>query len=664
MNIKITHKWLLDFIETDATPLEIQKYLSLCGPSVESVEETAGGDFVYDIEITSNRIDSASVYGIALECQAILPMFGKKAVLKNDPLQTYRLGKTVDANNDLLKVSFGSPDLCSRFTVAVMDNVSTKPSPDFIRERLSAVGIKVINNVVDISNYLMVTLGQPTHVFDYDKIAGHEMKMRESQKGEKITTLDGREITLHGGDIVIEDGTGELIDLCGIMGGLNSSFTEATRRVIFFVQTYNKSRIRRTSMTTGQRTIAATYFEKGLDEERVAPTLVYGVRLLEQYADAKQINSTIDIRTKKYVHRTILFTQADIDGKIGVHIEPVKVEHILRSLGFPLARKDNTYEVTVPSFRQYDVEIMEDIIEEIARIYGYHNLPNNLPPSTYVPQPPEFERLFTYQNRIKLFLKHLGLHEVLNYSMISEEMIRNFGLKPDGHLALANVLSEEIKFMRITLLPSLVKDIKINEGRRESLKLFELAKVYPPQDANLPGESYRLGVAVTTSFEDLKGIIEALVRELNQENYSFAAANKRWFTPLQADILVKGKPIGSLGQLRSSIKEANGIKSPCFLAELDFHDLIAGARTISTYRPLHPYAVVKLDVTYLSRPETSFAEIRSKAFSTSKMLTGIDVVSRFENNVTLRFYFSSPERNVTEEEAKSELSHIKTAAGI
>lgn len=664
MNIKITHRWLLDFLETDATPNEIQKYLSLCGPSVESVERTETGDFVYDIEITSNRIDSASVYGIALECQAILPMFGKRAVLKNDPLKTYRLGPTVGADNDVLRVKFGSPDLCSRFTVAVLDGIATKPSPDYIRERLDAIGIKVINNVVDISNYLMVTLGQPTHVFDYDKVGKHEMAMRESRKGEKITTLDGKEITLPGGDIVIEDGNGQLIDLCGIMGGLNSSFTNQTNRVILFVQTYNKSRVRRTSMSTGQRTIAATYFEKGLDEERVAPTLAYGLQLLEQYANAKQINGTVDIRTKAYQARTIAFSQSDVDAKIGVHIEPEKIERMLRALGFPMARKDDMYEVSVPSFRQYDVEIVEDIIEEIARIYGYHNLPNNLPPSTYVPQPPAFEKLFTNQNKIKLFLKHLGLHEVLNYSMISEDMIDSFGLNTNDHLMLSNVLSEDIKFMRTSLLPSLVKDIRMNEGRRETLKLFELAKVYLPEKGNLPQEVYKLALGVTTSYDDLKGIVEALVRELNIENSGFSVSDKPWFSTVQSELKIGGNTAGCLGQLKSGIKQGSGVKSECFLAELDLQTLINHSRTISNYKPLHPYSIVKLDVTYTSRPGLSFDQISRGAHQASPLLTAIEVVSRYEKNITLRFYFSSAVKNVTEDEAKEELLRIKKSAGI
>src|SRR3972149_5125369 len=198
-----------------------------------------------------------------------------------------------------LRVKIIDPNLVSRFTAIIFDQIVIKGSPDFIKDRLTRAGVKVINNVVDISNYLMITLGQPIHMFDYDKIADHRMIVRESKKGEKLVTLDEKEIVLPGGDIVIEDGSGKLIDLCGIMGGLNSAISSKTKRVLLFVQTYNKSKIRKTTMTTGQRTIAATFFEKGLDEERVVATTVNAAQLLEKYCYAKVVSKINDIYPKK-----------------------------------------------------------------------------------------------------------------------------------------------------------------------------------------------------------------------------------------------------------------------------------------------------------------------------------------------------------------------------
>ena len=644
MNIRITDSWLREYVATDATPYEIQKYLSLCGPSVESVEKTSDGDFVYEIEITSNRIDSASVFGIALECQAILPLFGKKAKLTLNPLEKYRLANGEMHCDASLQVKIQDPSLCSRFSAVVLDHIKTAPSPDFMQRRLRAIGIKVINNVVDISNYLMVSFGQPTHVFDFDKIGKGVMYLSESSKGEVLITLDGKRVVLPGGDIVVQDGNGELIDLCGIMGGLNSCFTDKTKRVLLFIQTYHKQRIRRTSLLTGQRTIAATYFEKGLDEERVETALSYGMELLTSYANAHVASKVTDIRSKKYTPRTIRFSLDEIHHKIGVKIESRQIDHILTSLGFGVKSSGHVYEVTVPSFRQYDVEIVEDIVEEVARIYGYHNLPNHLSPATYVKQPKAFEDLFVYQNKIKMYLKHIGLNEVLNYSMISLEMIEDLGLKPEDHLFLSNVMSEEIKYLRISLLPSLIRNIKINRGRRESLRLFELAKVYLKNEGNLPDEKYRLGIAVTTSYEDLKGIVEALLYELHIENRSFEPSDNRIFSSIKASLVIGGKRVGVLGKL-----------ADMYLAELDFEMIISYAKTISTYVPPHPYAVIKLDYTTILNKTLSFETFKEKAFHASKLLYKIEVVDRFKDKVTLRMYFSSPVRNITEEEAKKEL---------
>src|SRR3989344_7814165 len=242
------------------------------------------------------------------------------------------------------------------------------------------VGIKSINNIVDISNYLMIGLGQPTHIFDYEKIGKGIMKMRTSRRGEKIITLDEKEIILPGGDIVIEDGNGDLIDLCGIMGGLNSSFTDKTKRVLLFVQTYNKQLIRRTSMLTGQRTIAATYFEKGLDEERVEPTTIYGVELLEKYAGAKMASQIYDIYPNPYKPKKLSLSLNDVQRIIGIVLPKEQVIKILSGLGFKYhldheparlatrsvaGRRTKMLLFGVPSYRNRDVNIKEDLIEEV-----------------------------------------------------------------------------------------------------------------------------------------------------------------------------------------------------------------------------------------------------------------------------------------------------------
>lgn len=623
MNIKITYNWLLDYLETDASPYELQKYLSLSGPSIEKVEKITD-DYIFDIEIISNRIDTASVIGIAQEAAAILPLFGKKAKLKINPFEKYQFKnlKIKDKKYDL-KVKIEKDSLCSRFSAIVIENVKIGASPSFIQKRLQAAGIKVINNVVDISNYLMMTFGQPVHIFDFDEIKKGLMIMRESKKGEKIITLDKKEVVLPGGDIVIEDGEGRLIDLCGIMGGLNSSVTDKTKNVLLFVQTYNKEKIRKTTMTTGVRTVAATFFEKGLDEERVEMTLVFGVELLEKYAFGKTASKVFDIFKNPYKEKKIKTSYFFFERKIGVKIDKKIIKNILLNLGFKIEEKDDEIIASVPFYRKYDISIPEDLVEEVARIYGYNNLPNSFSPPVLVYQPESYEKFFNLSLKIKYFLKHLGLNEVINYSMISKKMIEDWGEDPKNYLKISNTISEEIEYMRQSLLPSLFKNIKDNQGKKEVLRFFEIAKVYHPRKNDLPEERYKLGIAVNTDYFDLKGIVEGLLKELNIDNFDF------------------------------QIKEKEGV----FMVEIEVDDLIKNYRQIALYKPINPYAVIKLDKTFDLSESLKYKDIKEKA-AKSKLVQKIEVVSLYKNKLTLRFYFSDSTKNLTEDEAKMELERI------
>lgn len=625
MNIKITHNWLLEYLDTDANPDEIQKYLSLSGPSIERVEKL-NDDYVYDIEIISNRIDTASVIGIAQEAVAILPMFGKKAILKTNPLNDLKFGQIKNTENFNLNVEIKNPDLVSRFTAIIYDGITIKDSPDFIKKRLTNVGVKVINNVVDISNYLMFTYGQPIHMFDYDKIKDHKMIVRESKKGEKLVTLDGKEIDLPGGDVVIEDGSGRLIDLCGIMGGANSAISNSTKRVVLFVQTYNKSKIRKTTMTTGQRTIAATFFEKGLDEDRVEATTVFASRMIENYCQGKAVSKIQDIYPAALKGKIIEIAEDYFEKLIGVKIDGKTIEKILVNLGFDVKKNGNVFSVSVPSSRKYDITIPEDLVEEVARIYGYHKLPNNLPPAVIVRQPEEFEKLFTVTSKIKYFLKHLGLNEVINYSMISKKMIEDSQLNLKDFLKLSNTISEEIERLRLTLLPSLYKNIVDNTGKKEVLRFFEIGKTYKPRKNDLPEETYKLALAVNTDYFDLKGVVEALFGELN---------------------INEGDNISPL------INEKSGV----FMTEINLQELIDNYRQVPKYKPINPFAVIKLDKTFTLTDKVTYKSIKDKAFK-SKLLQKIEVVSLFENKLTLRFYYSSASANITEDEAKKELALV------
>ena len=622
MNIKITYNWLLEYLDTDATPYDIQKYLSLCGPSVESVEKV-GSDYIFDIEITSNRIDTASVIGIDREACVILNRFGIKSKLKN-----VIIPKPNNVINTLPLIITDENKLCFRVVSVAMDNVITKNSPKYIKDRLEAIGIRSLNNIIDITNYVMIEYGHPTHVMDYDRIKTGKLIIRRAKKGETSVTLDGKKHNLDEQDVIADDGTGRIVDLLGIMGCENSVVTPDTKRVILFIESNNPHIIRHTSMKLGIRTVAATYDDKQVDSELTGVALNRLIQLFEELAEAKIASKLIDIYHEPKKPKSVSLKESDIERLIGVKIPKKESIEILSNLEFKLiSDKNELLTFRVPSFRSHDINIPEDIIEEVARVYGYQNIPSVLQPIVYVDQPKEMEDIFVFQNRIKIFLKHLGLNEVINYSMISKNLILDSGLKIDDHLRLSNSISTDIEFLRISLLPSLYKNIKDNSGRKEFLKFFEIAKVYLPKKGDLPEEVYRLGIAVNTNYLNLKGIVEALARELNNSGSVFD---------------------------KNSIQGKDGV----YTIEIDLKWLINNSCTVPDYKPIHPYAVIKLDKTFDLSPNLTY-EVILRSAQQSKLLQKVEVLTLYKNKLTLRFYYSLPERNITEEEAKNELEKLK-----
>lgn len=656
MNIKITHNWLKEYLETDATPEQIQKYLSLCGPSVESVTKTEN-DYIYDIEVTSNRIDTASVYGIAREAAAILPQYGIRAKLKQLLIpEPKKVEKSLP-----LSIS-DSSHLCRRILAIVIDTVSVKPSPQYMQDRLEAAGIRSLNNLVDVTNYVMTEIGYPTHVFDYDRIKTNTFILRYAKKNEEIITLDNKKYRLNEEDIIIDDGTGRVIDLPGIMGTENSVVTANTKRIIFFMESNNPTAIRKSSLRYGIRTVAATINEKSPDPETAKLALLRGIDLFQKVANGKVAGNIIDLYPTPQKIPAINLSYDFICERAGVAFKKQEIIRILKDLQFTILNEsENTFSVKPPTFRAVDVTIPEDIIEEVARVYGYQNIPGELPPMVFIKQPKESELIFSGQSKIKYFLKHIGLHEVMNYSMLSKEMIEAYDYDPKKYLRLSNTISEEIEYMRRTLLMSLVRNLKDNEGKREELRFFEIAKTYFPRENNLPEETFKLGIAVNTDFSDLKGILDGLFRELHIKDIIIKQSSEHMLfnKNLQGEIYIGDILVCVFGQLNKKYELAQQLTKPAYFAQLGFEELIKAAKQYPKYRPINQFATVKLDLTIEMKKDMTYEQIKKKSFELSKLLEDIEVVTLYKNKLSLRFYFSSIEKNITEEIAKEELKKIE-----
>ncbi|MFW6110312.1 MAG: phenylalanine--tRNA ligase subunit beta [Patescibacteria group bacterium] len=615
MNIIIPKTWLLDFLDTEASTKEISKYLSLCGFSVEDTKET-GKDTLFEIEITPNRPDALSVLGIARELGTILPRFGLKTKFEDTvaPLKLEPETKTLP-----LKINIEKPELAPRFTALVLDNINVKPSTQKVQNRLSAVGIRPLNNAIDVTNYLMIERGQPMHIFDYDKIKGTEMNLRESREGESIVTLDGVERNLPSGTIVIQDRE-RLIDLCGIRGGKNSGVSKQTERVVLFVQIYNPLKIRTITKKISFRTEAATRFEKGMDPQGVIPALTQAVHYLKQEANAKIASQLIDIENKKYKPHQVTVTKNQIQKYLGTELQTNKCTKILENLGFEFNIEDNTITATVPSWRAEDIEIYPDLIEEIARIYGYQNLPVNLPP---LPEKLHYEEpTFKQEKQIRTAMQGGGFLETYHYTLTSKETLVKSEMELNKSiLELKNPLTDDLTHLRPSLLPQMLETVAQNQFSREKLKLFKINRVFNTHPKKtLPTETQMLSAVIytqeekgNTHFFRLKGILQRIAKELNTKlRFSPVKKTYLWQAQKTAEIFAGEDKLGKVGQIKSMVTENFEIKGEIYATEINLEKLLKHANPRITYHPEPEFPPIIEDLTFLVSDRTLIGETINK----------------------------------------------------
>lgn len=640
MDIKISDNWLRDFLETPARPDDIARDLSLCGPSVERIEKI-GKDSVYDIEVTTNRVDEVGIYGIAREAAAILPRFGIKAKLKTivGESKKFTFVKSVpylDAKVD--------ETLCPRFTAVLIKNVKIGKSSENVVKRLEASGVRAINNIVDISNYIMLELGQPVHTFDYDKIKGSKMIVRESEKGESIQTLDGREFNLPGGDIVIEDGEGKLIDLAGIMGGALSMVDENTKNVLLFVQTYNPAKIRKTSMALAHRTMASSIFEKGTDTELVGASILRAIDLFESLTGGVPSKDILNIYPHPYKVSSVNIDLAFITKSLGVNISKKEITDYLSSLDFECSWSGDKLTAKVPSFRAKDVKGPEDLLEEIARIYGYHNLPSVIMAGE-IPVRSEDPK-FNFEKNLKNIVTGFGGTEVYTLSLVPRIYTA------EKHIKLRNPLGPETECLRTSLMPSIVETAKNNLGISEKFHLYEISNIYLPKVGDLPEERQTLaGIFYGYEFRSAKGVVEATLKRLNI-NASFKAEEDKGFDANKcAFIYHKNKLLGKVGVVENS---------DMVYYEFDVVSLFENISTPS-FKPIPKYPAQIEDITLNLPEKTRVGEIVSHISQASSKVKSVVLRDVYENSYTFRIFYQDSTRTLTNEDVEKIRKEIITS---
>lgn len=643
MNILVPDKWLRDYLKTDATSHQLKEYLSLCGPSVERIN-TVQGEIVYDIEVTGNRPDVMSIMGVAREAAAILPRFGIHARLQGDPYTTATT-KKIPGSKKLPLTITTDETVNPRWTSIVLNHVVIKPSPPWLAKRLEQIGIHPINNVVDITNYVMHAYGQPAHVFDYDTITDHTMILRESKKGETITTLDGKTHTLTGGDIVIEDGSGTLIDLCGIMGGANSSITKKTTRVVLFLQTYEQSHIRKTSMNLAHRTQAAGLFEKGLDPELVLPVFYESMSLMHKLTQATVASSLTDIYPHPYHPKEIRVNRNNVDTYIATHLEDKEITHILTSLGCTTSVTKQTITVTPPSYRN-DLKTDVDIIEELSRMYGYANIKGKLPET----EPPmTFEDpILSFEHTIKETLCHWGYTETYTYSMISEELMDLFSLNKETTYTITNPLSSDWVYMRPTLLPSMLLAMKQNISYEPDLKLFELSTTYAWNNQDLPDEQSTLIVAVSGQrYLKMKGIAERL---FSMFGIAFPNTIDPANSNYQKDRSLRLGTIGQLGEIDENILRSIGITKPITVLEVSVQQLLKHRSQTKQYHPIPKNPASFEDMAFVVPDKTYTGPLIRAISNIDPIIKNVTLFDSYKNIRTFHITYQSDSKNLTKED--------------
>ena len=497
--MKVSYNWLQDLIGKKLpAPDKLADLLTFHSFEVEEVKKqdpasSAGKkDWVLDIDVLPNR---------AHDCLSHQEIAREIAILLKYPFELIDYSKKIKESsksiNDLVKIEVKDSNLCPRYMARAIVDVKVGPSPEWVQERLKACGLKPINNIVDIANYVMLETGQPLHAFDADKLDQKTLIIRRAKKGEKIVSLDNEKYDLNEKILVIADAK-KPVCIAGIKGGQGPEIDNKTTKIVLEAANFNSLIIRKASQQLKLRTDASWRFENELDPN-LTEEIDMAAYLIQEIAQGKVLKGTIDIYPKKVYPKKIGLDIEKVHSLLGVKIPEKEIKSILTRLGFE-SKGNKKLEVTIPT-RRLDVSIPEDLIEEVGRIYGFEKIPSQLPSAALIP--PKKNEDLIYQNKVKDILTNLGFSEVYNYSLVSEKGVE-----------LLNPISQDQKYMRASLMPLLIKNVKKNKKYFDQVRLFEIGRVFQ-KDKNKVIEEKKLGLVLfPANFYRLKGIIETLLNKL------------------------------------------------------------------------------------------------------------------------------------------------------
>ncbi len=658
--MKISIEWLKEYVDVQESPEKLKQDLSMIGLLVEGLAE-APGTAVLEIEVTSNRPDCLSHIGIAREIAALY-----RRPLRLPPVQDKL---SVPTERIPYKIEIKDTDLCPRYVGLVLDGVKVGASPEWMQRRLEAAGMRPLNNVVDITNYVLLEMGHPLHAFDFDVLRGGKIVVGRATAGDRFKTLDGNDRDLDGEMLMINDGEGP-VAVAGVMGGLNSEISLTTTRVLLESAYFQPASVRRTSKKLGLSTEASYRFERGADWEITVAAIARTCYLIEQLAGGRIAGSLQDAYPAKKSPMCIHLRRQNAAALLGVDMDSDFIESTLQRLEFKLDRKaEGAWEVRCPTFRA-DMELEADLIEELARFYGYDNIPTTLPASKTVGI---HSPVYALENAIRSIMVGQGYYEAVNLSFASDADHVEFPPVAGDRIAVRNPLTEDTQYMRTTLAPGLVRSAKrnFNYGQR-NVRLFEIGRVYSPGPDGVPTERNVVGILGTGgitgqnwanpnaeySFFHLKGVLSALLQGIRVPEFDIESSSAAgWLNSSDAAVLkMGGEIVGVLGSLSPVLEDKYKLKQPIYLAEIDYERLSRLAFSPIRYESLPRYPSVERDMSIVVNSDIAYRSICGGISGLGiAELSGVDLIDVYEGekipagkvSLTLRLTFQDRERTLT-----------------
>lgn len=579
-------------------------------------------DVVLEFELTANRADCFSVFGLVREIAAITgnkPHFPEIKVNEDDNTKL----------NDIFSVEIADPDLCSRFSTRMLKNVKIGPSPEWMQQRLEGAGIRSINNVVDVTNFVMIELGHPMHAYDYDKITGKKLIARRAIEGEELHTLDDTSRKAKGEMLVIADSE-KAAGLAGIMGGFETEITDTTTTVVLESADFYGPCIRRTARACGLSSEASGRFERGVDSETTIKALDRAAQLLQEMGACTVCEGIVDVYPNPKQANYVTFTPEQINNHLGTNIAKDVMLNIITSVGFDVTKDENDeITVKVPSWRN-DVTCMADISEEIARLHGFDKIKSTLPNGVSMQGTQSAKQ--TFIDKVKASLSSQGLYETISFALTNEETFNKLNIPQDSPLRKAvpimNPLSDEYPLVRTTLLSSIFDNLARNLARKnDDIALFEVGSVFFPKAlpvTELPDEVVKIAGAITgrrnaqgwnqtndmVDFYDAKGIIEELLANLRVTRYTVEAGTHYAMHPGKTALFKKGRDvIATVGEVHPAVLSAYGITKPVYIFELDATTVMKYMAKDLKYKALPKYPATSRDLAMLVDVDVNAADI-------------------------------------------------------